>query len=202
MRTQAGQTATTALPMSVTAQEAGGQAVKQAPPLRIRTPQSPAIAEQLPARAATVLAKMMAASARAAEQLARTAVRSRTQALPMRQAPTVGRIRKLANHRAAGVPAPALRIAAPAPGRPVACWAFCSSRAWSASARGPTEGCRELPGADRPAWAWAVAVATSGTRPPWAARGAACGAITPSPYAFRLSRTPHGHAHALAHANR
>jgi len=34
------------------------------------------------------------------------------------------------------------------------------------------------------------------------ARPATPGALTPSPHAFRLPRTPHEHAHALAHATR
>jgi hypothetical protein len=33
-------------------------------------------------------------------------------------------------------------------------------------------------------------------------RPAARGTLTPSPHVFRLPRTPHEHAHALAHAAR
>ena len=38
--------------------------------------------------------------------------------------------------------------------------------------------------------------------PLWGARLATRGALTPSPRAFRLPRTPHELAHALAHAAR
>ena len=125
LRTQAGQAATTAPPMSVTAQESGAQAaaVKRALPLRIRTPQPPAIAEQ----AATVPAKMMAAAARVAEprgqagQRATMPDRARTQTLSMAQARTAEWINRPAGSRAVGVPAPAFRIEVPARGRPVAC---------------------------------------------------------------------------------
>jgi len=45
-------------------------------------------------------------------------------------------------------------------------------------------------------------VGPSVPKPPRGERPAEAGALTHTPYAFRLPRTPHEHAHALAHAAR